>query len=149
MASLDHAMWFHRPFRVDEWLLYDQWTPSTSDARGLAMGQIYTQDGRLVVTVVQEGSSGSSPERCMTALRVGQAGAWPGPSPPPSSHSSCSPRAPARTAPRAPQDRAPPRPRRRAPRRLPPRRPGSDAATTTPAGGTPGSASGAGPDLGT
>ena len=55
MASLDHAMWFHRPFRVDEWLLYDQWAPSTSDARGLAMGQIYTQDGRLVVTVVQEG----------------------------------------------------------------------------------------------
>ena len=55
MASLDHAMWFHRPFRVDEWLLYDQWTPSTSDARGLAMGQIYTEDGRLVVTVVQEG----------------------------------------------------------------------------------------------
>ena len=55
MASLDHAMWFHRPFRVDEWLLYDQWTPSTSDARGLAMGQIYSQDGRLVVTVVQEG----------------------------------------------------------------------------------------------
>ena len=42
MASLDHAMWFHRPFRVDEWLLYDQWTPSTSDARGLAMGQICT-----------------------------------------------------------------------------------------------------------
>jgi acyl-CoA thioesterase-2 len=55
MASLDHAMWFHRPFRVDEWLLYDQWTPSTSDARGLAMGEIYSRDGRLVVTVVQEG----------------------------------------------------------------------------------------------
>jgi len=55
MASLDHAMWFHRPFRVDEWLLYDQWAPSTSDARGLAMGQIYSRDGRLVVTVVQEG----------------------------------------------------------------------------------------------
>jgi acyl-CoA thioesterase-2 len=55
MASLDHAMWFHRPFRADEWLLYDQWTPSTSDARGLAMGHIFTQDGRLVVTVVQEG----------------------------------------------------------------------------------------------
>jgi len=55
MASLDHAMWFHRPFRADEWLLYDQWTPSTSDARGLAMGYIFTQDGRLVVTVVQEG----------------------------------------------------------------------------------------------
>jgi acyl-CoA thioesterase-2 len=48
-------MWFHRPFRADEWLLYDQWTPSTSDARGLAMGHIFTQDGRLVVTVVQEG----------------------------------------------------------------------------------------------
>ena len=55
MASLDHAMWFHRPFRADEWLLYDQWTPSTSDARGLAMGHIFTQDGQLVVTVVQEG----------------------------------------------------------------------------------------------
>jgi acyl-CoA thioesterase-2 len=55
MASLDHAMWFHRPFRADEWLLYDQCTPSTSDARGLAIGQIYTRDGRLAVTVVQEG----------------------------------------------------------------------------------------------
>jgi acyl-CoA thioesterase II len=55
MASLDHAMWFHRPFRADEWLLYDQASPSTSDARGLAMGQIFTEDGRLAVTVVQEG----------------------------------------------------------------------------------------------
>ncbi len=55
MASLDHAMWFHRPFRADEWLLYDQSSPSTSDARGLAMGQIFTEDGRLAVTVVQEG----------------------------------------------------------------------------------------------
>jgi acyl-CoA thioesterase-2 len=55
MASLDHAMWFHRPFRADEWLLYDQTSPSTSDARGLAMGQIFTEDGRLAVTVVQEG----------------------------------------------------------------------------------------------
>ena len=55
MASLDHAMWFHRPFRADDWLLYAQDTPSASGARGLARGLIYTQDGRLVVSVVQEG----------------------------------------------------------------------------------------------
>jgi len=55
MASLDHAMWFHRPFRVDEWLLYDQGTPTTSGGRGLAYGFLYTHDGRLAVTVVQEG----------------------------------------------------------------------------------------------
>jgi acyl-CoA thioesterase-2 len=55
MASLDHAMWFHRPFRADEWLLYSQDTPSASEGRGLGRGQIHTQDGRLAVTVVQEG----------------------------------------------------------------------------------------------
>lgn len=55
MASLDHAMWFHRPFRADEWLLYDQDTPSASGSRGLARGSIYTRDGRLAVSVVQEG----------------------------------------------------------------------------------------------
>ena len=55
MASLDHAMWFHRPFRADNWLLYDQFTPSTSNSRGLATGSIYTEDGHLAVTVVQEG----------------------------------------------------------------------------------------------
>jgi acyl-CoA thioesterase II len=55
MASLDHAMWFHRPFRADGWLLYDQHTPSTSNARGLAIGSIYAQTGELVVSVVQEG----------------------------------------------------------------------------------------------
>jgi acyl-CoA thioesterase-2 len=55
MASLDHAMWFHRPFRADEWLLYAQSTPSASGGRGLAVGSIYTQDGALVVSVVQEG----------------------------------------------------------------------------------------------
>jgi acyl-CoA thioesterase-2 len=55
MASLDHAMWFHRPFRADEWLLYDQWTPSTSNSRGLAAGAIFTRDGVLAITVVQEG----------------------------------------------------------------------------------------------
>ncbi len=55
MASLDHAMWFHRPFRADEWMLYDQHTPSTSNARGLATGSIFTHHGDLVVSVVQEG----------------------------------------------------------------------------------------------
>lgn len=54
MASLDHAMWFHRPFRSDEWFLYAQDTPTASGARGLARGQIY-QNGELVVSVVQEG----------------------------------------------------------------------------------------------
>lgn len=55
MASLDHAMWFHRPFRADEWLLYQQRAISTSSARGLAGGAIYTRDGHLAVSVVQEG----------------------------------------------------------------------------------------------
>ncbi len=55
MASLDHAMWFHRPFRADEWLLYDQAALSTSGARGLAGGSIYRHDGTLAITVVQEG----------------------------------------------------------------------------------------------
>jgi acyl-CoA thioesterase-2 len=55
MASLDHAMWFHRPFRADEWLLYAQETPSASGGRGLAQGNIFTADGQLAVTVVQEG----------------------------------------------------------------------------------------------
>jgi acyl-CoA thioesterase-2 len=55
MASLDHAMWFHRPFRVDEWMLYTQDTPSASEGRGVARGMLHTADGRLAVTVVQEG----------------------------------------------------------------------------------------------
>jgi len=54
-ASLDHAMWFHRPFRADEWLLYDQVSPSASGARGLAYGRIFRADGALVASVVQEG----------------------------------------------------------------------------------------------
>jgi acyl-CoA thioesterase-2 len=54
-ASLDHAMWFHRPFRADEWLLYDQASPSASGARGLAVGRVFSQDGALVATVAQEG----------------------------------------------------------------------------------------------
>ena len=55
MASLDHAMWFHRPFRVDEWLLYQQRAVSTGQARGLAGGAIFTSEGALAVSVVQEG----------------------------------------------------------------------------------------------
>jgi acyl-CoA thioesterase-2 len=55
MASLDHAMWFHAPFRADEWLLYAQDTPSASGARGLARGLVFTAEGRLVASVVQEG----------------------------------------------------------------------------------------------
>ena len=54
MASLDHAMWFHRPFRADEWLLFVQDSPSASGARGLARGEFYTCDGRLVASTVQE-----------------------------------------------------------------------------------------------
>jgi acyl-CoA thioesterase II len=54
-ASLDHAMWFHRPFRADEWLLYEQRSPTASGARGLATGTIFTRDGALAVSVVQEG----------------------------------------------------------------------------------------------
>lgn len=53
--SLDHAMWFHRPFRADEWLLYDQHSPTAAGALGLATGTIFTRDGRLAVSVVQEG----------------------------------------------------------------------------------------------
>jgi acyl-CoA thioesterase II len=54
-ASLDHAMWFHRPFRADQWLLYAQDSPSATGGRGLARGEVYTQSGELVVSVVQEG----------------------------------------------------------------------------------------------
>ncbi|MFI8456557.1 acyl-CoA thioesterase [Kitasatospora sp. NPDC085464] len=54
MASLDHAMWFHRPFRADEWLLFAQRSPSSSDGRGLAIGEFYDRDGRLVASAVQE-----------------------------------------------------------------------------------------------
>lgn len=55
MASLDHAMWFHRPFRADDWMLYDQTSFSTSSARGLAGGSIFSSSGELVISVVQEG----------------------------------------------------------------------------------------------
>ncbi|HEY5680157.1 MAG TPA: acyl-CoA thioesterase II [Pseudomonadales bacterium] len=55
MASLDHAMWFHRPFRADEWLLYVQDSPSASGARGLNRGLIYNRAGELVASAAQEG----------------------------------------------------------------------------------------------
>ncbi|ADB32452.1 Choloyl-CoA hydrolase [Kribbella flavida DSM 17836] len=54
-ASIDHALWFHRPFRADEWLLYDQASPSASGARGFATGRLFTEDGRLAASVAQEG----------------------------------------------------------------------------------------------
>ena len=54
-ASLDHAMWFHRPFRADRWLLYAQESPAAYGARGLARGQVFTDSGELVVSVMQEG----------------------------------------------------------------------------------------------
>jgi acyl-CoA thioesterase-2 len=54
-ASLDHALWFHRPFRADEWFLYDCTSPSASGARGLAMGRMFTHDGRHIASAVQEG----------------------------------------------------------------------------------------------
>jgi acyl-CoA thioesterase-2 len=55
IASLDHAMWFHRRFRADEWLLHVQDSPSASGARGFNRGLIYARDGRLVASVAQEG----------------------------------------------------------------------------------------------
>ncbi|RAJ68697.1 acyl-CoA thioesterase-2 [Streptomyces sp. Amel2xB2] len=55
MASLDHAMWFHRPFRADEWFLYQQESPIATGGRGLARGQIFDRDGQLIVSVMQEG----------------------------------------------------------------------------------------------
>ena len=55
MASLDHTIWFHREFRLDQWLLYQIESPSASGARGLCLGRFYTQDGQLVASVAQEG----------------------------------------------------------------------------------------------
>lgn len=54
-ASLDHALWFHRPFRADDWLLYAQDSPSLCGARGFSRGLIFTRDGTLVASVAQEG----------------------------------------------------------------------------------------------
>jgi acyl-CoA thioesterase-2 len=54
-ASLDHALWFHRPFRADEWLLYAQDSPNLSGSRGFSRGLIFANDGTLVASVCQEG----------------------------------------------------------------------------------------------
>ncbi len=54
-ASLDHSIWFHRPFRADAWMLYDQVSPSASGGRGLAFGRVFTEEGVLVASVAQEG----------------------------------------------------------------------------------------------
>lgn len=61
-ASLDHTVWFHRPFRADEWLLYAQRSPSASGARGLILGQLFSRDGVLVASVAQEGLIRPRPE---------------------------------------------------------------------------------------
>ncbi|QIZ52077.1 acyl-CoA thioesterase II [Dickeya zeae] len=55
VATIDHAMWFHRPFRLDDWLLYTVESPSASGARGFVRGQFYTREGVLVASSVQEG----------------------------------------------------------------------------------------------
>jgi acyl-CoA thioesterase-2 len=55
LASLDHAMWFHAPFRADEWLLYAQDSPSAAGSRGFNRGSLFTRDGRLVASTAQEG----------------------------------------------------------------------------------------------
>ena len=55
VASLDHAMWFHQPFRVDEWLLHVMDSPAAHGARGLVRGRIFSRDGRLVASTSQEG----------------------------------------------------------------------------------------------
>ena len=55
LASLDHAMWFHRPFRLDRWLLYSMQSPNAAGARGLALGRFFTHEGELVASTAQEG----------------------------------------------------------------------------------------------
>jgi acyl-CoA thioesterase-2 len=55
VASLDHALWFHRPFRADEWLLYSEDSPSASGGRGFSRGSLFRRDGALIASVAQEG----------------------------------------------------------------------------------------------
>lgn len=55
LASLDHAMWLHRPFRADDWLLYVQDSPSAAGARGFCRGSVFTRDGKLIASTTQEG----------------------------------------------------------------------------------------------
>ena len=60
-ASLSHGMWFHRPFRIDEWLLYAQHVASSAGGRAIARGSVFTRDGALVASVVQEGLAQIAP----------------------------------------------------------------------------------------
>ena len=55
VATIDHAMWFHREFRMDEWILYAVDSPSASGGRGLVRGQFFNQDGVLIASTMQEG----------------------------------------------------------------------------------------------
>ncbi|HEY4561297.1 MAG TPA: acyl-CoA thioesterase II, partial [Lysobacter sp.] len=71
MASLDHALWFHRPFRADDWLLYSIDSPSAQHARGLARGMIYDRQGRLVASTAQEGMIRVLPESAGRPPQVG------------------------------------------------------------------------------
>jgi acyl-CoA thioesterase-2 len=63
IASIDHAMWFHRPARVDDWLLYSMESPSTAGSRGFARADIFTRDGLLVASTAQEGLVRLAPTR--------------------------------------------------------------------------------------
>jgi len=77
IASLDHAMWFLRPFRADEWLLFAQRSPSAADGRGLAFGEFYTRDGELVASCVQEALIRETPRPARASQAAGQAAARP------------------------------------------------------------------------
>ena len=55
LASLDHSLWYHRPFRADEWMLYVQDSPNAHGARGFSRGSIYTREGALIASAAQEG----------------------------------------------------------------------------------------------
>ncbi len=70
MASLDHALWFHRPFRADDWLLYSIDSPSAQSSRGLARGQIYSRDGVLIASTAQEGLIRVVPDASDAATHV-------------------------------------------------------------------------------
>lgn len=63
IASLDHAMWFHRPGRVDDWVLYTEESPSATSGRGLGLGRMFARDGRLLATVAQEGMVRLKPQQ--------------------------------------------------------------------------------------
>ncbi len=73
-ASLDHAMWFHRPFRADEWLLYEIESPAASGGRGLAFGRLFNAKGELVASVAQEGLIRYSEEAPVASGGAGGAG---------------------------------------------------------------------------